>query len=172
MMDKATTVTDTKLCGERIQIKEIHVLLPFVWITPISECSPTCIFSSYIFFVWTIKTTPRGHRKALPYNHIWEMPFFRVSVFSINSWTGYETECFPMQFGWTYFVWIILFEGTQEGHHKLAIPAYSREYYFIHFLVCSKIKFCLLTFEVTFSEEKCWNPHACQVTSRSVFLCA
>ena len=30
MMGKATTVTDTKLCGERIQIKEIHVLLPFV----------------------------------------------------------------------------------------------------------------------------------------------
>ena len=38
-----------KLCGERIQIKEIHVLLPFVWITLISECSPTCIHSSYIF---------------------------------------------------------------------------------------------------------------------------
>ena len=30
MMGKSTTVTDRKLCGERIQIKEIHVLLPFV----------------------------------------------------------------------------------------------------------------------------------------------
>ena len=30
MMDKARTVTDTKLCREKTQIKEIYVLLPFV----------------------------------------------------------------------------------------------------------------------------------------------
>ena len=32
-----------------------------------------------------------------------------------------------MQFGWTSFIWIIKVEGTQEGHHKLVIQAYSRE---------------------------------------------
>ena len=31
------------------------------WRIPlISECSPTCICSSYIFFVWTVKPTPGG----------------------------------------------------------------------------------------------------------------
>ena len=35
-------------------------------------------------FVWTIKQHPGGGG-ALPYKPIWDMPFFRVSFFSINS---------------------------------------------------------------------------------------
>ena len=58
MMDKTRTVTlIQKRCEESIQIKKIHVLLPIVLITLISEYSPTCLRSSYIFCVWTVKTT-------------------------------------------------------------------------------------------------------------------
>ena len=36
-------------------------------------------------FVWTIKTTTPGGGGALLYKPTWDMPFFRVSFFSINS---------------------------------------------------------------------------------------
>ena len=107
-----------KLWGKRIQIKEIHVLLPLVWITLISECS------SYVFFVWTVKTT--------------------------------STECFPMQFGWAYFVWIIRWGWEHPGRSSKTVnPTLFQG--IIHVLVCSKIKFCLLTFKVTFNEQKRLN---------------
>ena len=83
-MGKVMTVTDTKtLWGEDPDKR--------------NPCS-TSIFLNYShfrvqsylhfqflhFFVWTIKTTPGG-MGALPYEPIRDMPFSKVSVFSINS---------------------------------------------------------------------------------------
>ena len=128
-----------KLCEERIQTKEIHVLLPFVWITLISEYCPTCLHSSYIFLAsaWTVKTN---------------------RMFSL------------MQFARTYFVWIIKWGWENPRRSSQTVNPILFQG-IVHFLVSSKIKFCLLSFKVTFSEEKCWAQHACQVTSRSVSLC-
>ena len=84
-MGKATTVTDTKTlwgedpgkrdpCSTSICLNNSHFRVQ------------SYLHSQFLhFFVWTIKTTPGGGaRGALPYKPIRDMPFFRVSVFSIN----------------------------------------------------------------------------------------
>ena len=85
-MSKATTVTDTKTLWGKDPDKR-------------NPCSTSIFFNyfhfivqSYLhfqflhFFVWTIKTTPGGGGTgALPYKPIRDMPFSKVSVFSINS---------------------------------------------------------------------------------------
>ena len=43
-----------------------------------------------------------GTRVALPYKPIRDVPFFRVSFFSINSWTGYEN--------WSNGLWLFVQE--------------------------------------------------------------
>ena len=76
-------------------------------------------------FVWTIKTTPGG---ALKYKPIWGIPFFRYHFPAYIPGPGMKQNVSQCS-----LVELILFglsskvEGTQEGHHKLAITAYSRE---------------------------------------------
>ena len=72
-----------------------------------------------------------------------------------------------MQFGWTYFAWIIKWDW--EHLRKVIINCQSQPISRNNSLSGAFQKtICLLTFKVTFSEEKCWTQHACQVTSMSV----
>ena len=77
LMGKAMTVTDTK----KFVGKDPDKRNPFFT----SICLNYSHFrvQSYLhsqfshIFVWTIKTTPGGGGGVLPYEPIWDMPFFR-----------------------------------------------------------------------------------------------
>ena len=76
-------------------------------------------------FVWTIKTTPGGgHFHKTYMGHA----VFQVSFFSIKFLNLVWNRMFPHAV-WLNFLFELLskVESTQEGHHKLTIPAYSRE---------------------------------------------
>ena len=80
-------------------------------------------------FVWTIKTTPGGGGGG----------HFHINLYGTCRSSGYHFSAEIPEPGIKQnvspcsLVELILFEllskveGTQEGHHKLAIPAYSRE---------------------------------------------
>ena len=96
-MDKATTVTDAKsLWGEgpdKRNLCSASICLN----TLISEYIPTCIRSSYIFFLDSKNNNNRMFPHACSL-----VELILLELFS-------EVE------------------STQEGHHKLSIPAYSKE---------------------------------------------
>ena len=83
-MGNATTVTDTKALWGEDPDKRNSCSTSICLSSLISECSPTCIRSSYIFFCLDNKDNTGGGG-ALPDNPIRDVPFFRVSFFSINS---------------------------------------------------------------------------------------
>ena len=98
-----------KLCEERIQIKEIYVLLPlFELLSFQSTVLP--VFEVLTFFVWTVKQ----HQQNV-------------------------SPC--IQFGWTYFVWIMKWSWEHPGRSLQTTVNPSLFQGIIHYLVCFKKKF-------------------------------
>ena len=81
-MGKAMTVTDSKtLWGEDPEKKSMFFFHLFELLSFQSAVLPA--FTVLTYFCLNNKNNTRGG--ALPYKPIWDMPFFRVSFFSINS---------------------------------------------------------------------------------------
>ena len=129
-MGKAMTVTDTKTlwgedpdkrnpCSTSICLNYSHFR--------VQSYAPA--FAVLTFFVWTIKTTPGGGA----WGH------FHINLYGTGHFLGYQFSALIPEPGMKQnvspcsLVELILFEllskveGTQEGHHKLAVPDYSRE---------------------------------------------
>ena len=123
MMGKAMTVTDSKtLWGEDPDKR--NPCSSFICLNYYHFRVQSYLHSQFFhIFVWTIKATPGGGA----HNH--ETCRFSGYHFSAEILEpGMKQNVSPCS-----FVELILFEllskveGTQKGHHKLAIPAYSRE---------------------------------------------
>ena len=64
------------------------LLFVFEWWKGFMKISLKCVDWEVECFSFRLNGWPGGG--ALPYKPIRDVPFFRVSFFSINSWTGYE----------------------------------------------------------------------------------
>ena len=86
MMGKAMTVTDSKtLWGEGPEKKSMFFFYLFELLSFQSAVLPA--FTVLTYFCLDNKNNAQGGGGGgeLPYKPIWDMPFFRVSFFSINS---------------------------------------------------------------------------------------